>query len=496
MQIYVVKPGDSLYSIAKMFGISLHMIMETNGLERPNDLVVGQAILILTPEITHTIRPGETIEYIAAQHNKSVNQIYRNNPYLNARPSLVAGDELVISYTDKPTTQISVNGFLYPNINHELLTNTLPFLTYISPFTYSFSFDGNLTPLRDEFILRRAYEYGVRPLMTLSSIDDDGRFSPELSDSLLNNVEMQQKLMGQVLNTLQTRQYSGVVVDFERILPQNRDIYTNFIRNIHKFLNDNGYILYVAVAPKISAEQLGALYTAHDYEGLGEASDGVIIMTYEWGYIYSQPMAVAPIQKVEKVVPVVGVDGLRILLYKKVRIDVDNRCIGVICLDFQADGMGKMGFSQSSVREDEEGVVGGGTDGGLRDHLAGEACELVTFTLDEVVEVERLDKVARHVAHLESRDDVGIGEADRFAIRVVDELLRRVLGLNGRVGWQREGDVLLLVGLFAHRDGVHQLSVVAKLFLHHGLQETLRVLLQPFIKRIGRQTDGQNPIFQ
>lgn len=302
MQIYVVKPGDSLYSIAKMFGISLHMIMETNGLERPNDLVVGQAILILTPEITHTIRPGETIEYIAAQHNKSVNQIYRNNPYLNARPSLVAGDELVISYTDKPTTQISVNGFLYPNINHELLTNTLPFLTYISPFTYSFSFDGNLTPLRDEFILRRAYEYGVRPLMTLSSIDDDGRFSPELSDSLLNNVEMQQKLMGQVLNTLQTRQYSGVVVDFERILPQNRDIYTNFIRNIHKFLNDNGYILYVAVAPKISAEQLGALYTAHDYEGLGEASDGVIIMTYEWGYIYSQPMAVAPIQKVEKVV--------------------------------------------------------------------------------------------------------------------------------------------------------------------------------------------------
>ena len=43
MQIYVVKPGDSLYSIAKMFGISLHMIMETNGLERPNDLVVGDS---------------------------------------------------------------------------------------------------------------------------------------------------------------------------------------------------------------------------------------------------------------------------------------------------------------------------------------------------------------------------------------------------------------------------------------------------------------------
>ena len=302
MQIYVVKPGDSLYSIAKMFGISLHMLMETNGLERPNDLVVGQSIVILTPEIVHTIQAGETIEYIASRHNKSVNQIYRNNPYLNARPNLVAGDELVISYTDKPTTSISVNGFLYPNINHEILTNTLPFLTYISPFTYSFSYDGDLTPLRDEFILRRAYAYGVKPLMTLSSIDDDGIFSPQLSDNLLNNIEMQQKLMSQVLNTLQSKQYSGVVVDFERIFPQNRDTYTNFIRNIRKFLNDNGYILYVALAPKISAEQFGFLYTAHDYQGLGEASDGVIIMTYEWGYIYSQPMAVASIQKVEEVV--------------------------------------------------------------------------------------------------------------------------------------------------------------------------------------------------
>ena len=129
MQIYIVKSGDSLYSIAKMFNTSLHMLMETNGLERPNDLVVGQAILILDPEVIHTIQPNETLEYISQKYNTSTNQLYRNNPSLSARPYLIPGDELIISYTNPPTSSILVNGFVYPNINHELLTITLPYMT-------------------------------------------------------------------------------------------------------------------------------------------------------------------------------------------------------------------------------------------------------------------------------------------------------------------------------------------------------------------------------
>ena len=170
MQIYIVKSGDSLYSIAKMFKTSLHILMEINGLERPNDLVVGQAILILEPEIIHTIQPNETLEYISQKYNTSINKLYRNNPSLSARPFLIPGDDLVISYTNNPTSSILVNGFVYPNISRELLTTTLPYLTYISPFTYSFSANGDLKPLRDDFILRRSIEYNVLPLMTISLI--------------------------------------------------------------------------------------------------------------------------------------------------------------------------------------------------------------------------------------------------------------------------------------------------------------------------------------
>lgn len=296
MQIYIVKSGDSLYSIAKMFNTSLHMLMETNGLERPNDLVVGQAILILEPEIIHTIQPNETLEYISQKYNTSINQLYRNNPSLSARPYLIPGDELIISYTNPPTSSIFVNGFVYPNVNHELLTVTLPYLTYISPFTYSFSSDGELKPLRDDFILRRSMEYNISPLMTLSPIDDNGKFSSELTEKLLNNNNAQEKLISQILNIIQTKKYSGLILNFEQISTQFKNIYIQFVQNMQKLLNNNGYTLYITIEPNNTID------SNQYYAELGEYSNGIIIMTYGIEFTQTSSVAIQSTQEIEDIV--------------------------------------------------------------------------------------------------------------------------------------------------------------------------------------------------
>jgi len=44
------------------------------------------------------------------------------------------------------------------------------------------------------------------------------------------------------------------------------------------------------------------LYEGKDYRALGEAADHLLLMTYEWGYTYGPPMAVAPINQVRRVV--------------------------------------------------------------------------------------------------------------------------------------------------------------------------------------------------
>ena len=66
-------------------------------------------------------------------------------------------------------------------------------------------------------------------------------------------------------------------------------------------LHPYGYRVVVALAPKTAADQPGLLYEGHDYGLLGRAADSVFLMTYEWGYRYGPPMAVAPLPKVKQV---------------------------------------------------------------------------------------------------------------------------------------------------------------------------------------------------
>jgi len=63
-----------------------------------------------------------------------------------------------------------------------------------------------------------------------------------------------------------------------------------------------GYEVIAALAPKISDTQRGLLYEGHNYQAIGDNADAVLLMTYEWGYTYGPPMAVAPIRNVRQVV--------------------------------------------------------------------------------------------------------------------------------------------------------------------------------------------------
>ena len=66
-------------------------------------------------------------------------------------------------------------------------------------------------------------------------------------------------------------------------------------------LNAEGWFTNVDLAPKTSANQPGLLYEAHNYARIGAVANTVLIMTYEWGYTYGPPMAVAPLNNVDRV---------------------------------------------------------------------------------------------------------------------------------------------------------------------------------------------------
>ncbi len=302
MVIHVVSPGETVYSIALEYGVSLEQLRINNGLEDGNQLSVGQALLILFPTKTHLVGLGETLSSIARQYGISRRALFQNNFILGGRPNLWPGQTLVISYTDTPTQPLFVGGYAYPFISPSLLSQALPFLTGLMPFTYGISSTGHLLPLQDEALLSAARIHGVQPLMHLSSLTEDETFSTERASMLLNQPDLQQSFLEEVLALILAKGYQGIDVDFEFLGKENAAPYAAFIQALHDTLAPYGYPVVVALAPKTSDEQAGLLYEGHDYKALGQAADAVLLMTYEWGYTYGPPMAVAPISNVRQVV--------------------------------------------------------------------------------------------------------------------------------------------------------------------------------------------------
>lgn len=255
MQIYVVQPGDTVDSIAAQTGVSAERITQDNQITYPYELAVGQALLIADGE--------------------------RN-----------------------PSRSVSVSGYAYPFISAWVLEQTLPYLSELPIFSYGFTDYGVLLApyWDDEWMIAAALQQGVQPILTLTPLGEDGNFNNNLITSVVNNPAYTENLIRNLLTVMGEKGYRGVDIDFEYILAADRDAFTEFVRSVAEAMHANGYHTSVALAPKTSADQQGLLYEGKDYRALGEAADHVLLMTYEWGYTYGPPMAVAPINQVRRVV--------------------------------------------------------------------------------------------------------------------------------------------------------------------------------------------------
>ncbi len=303
MIIYTVKSGDSVYSIARAYGTTPERIIADNDLKNPAGLVVGQTLVIQQPLVSYRVRSGDTVYSISRQFGISLNQLYRNNPVLMGGGNLSVGQVLnIVLPQPQYDREIDINGYVYPNVSRETLRRTLPYLTYITVFTYGIGEDGTLIDVDDEEIIELARQYGVAPIMQISSITERGTFSTETAARLFSDTALQDRVIEAIVKTLEEKRYAGVDVDFEYVEAQYAAAYADFVEKLRSRLNPLGYEVFIALAPKYSADQQGLLYEGHDYPTLGANADGALIMSYEWGYSRGEPQAVSPLDKVRRVV--------------------------------------------------------------------------------------------------------------------------------------------------------------------------------------------------
>ncbi len=303
MTIYTIRSGDTPASIARRYGITPEQLIAYNGIADPRRLVVGQTLVIPEALVSYRVKGGDTVYSVAKRFGTTPNALYRNNPFLMGSDTLRPG--MILTVVPPETVYRNAkesNGYVYATVSDEVLRQTLPYLTYLTIFTYGISPEGTLIDIDDERIIELARAYGVAPIMHLSSLGENGGFSSATVARIFENEELEDGIIESVIRVMESKRYEGLDIDFEYIEKQYAEDYAEFAEKLRERLAPMGKKVFVALAPKYEADQVGLLYEGHDYEALGKAADGVILMTYEWGYSRGEPQAVAPIDKVRRVV--------------------------------------------------------------------------------------------------------------------------------------------------------------------------------------------------
>jgi len=106
---YIIQQGDTLFSIGLSFGVSVDDLMAANPqIEDPNAIFPGQVITIPTgptpppippPSFTYVVQPGDTLFVIAGLFGVSLNALIAANPEI-ADPNFIFPGQFIRIPTD------------------------------------------------------------------------------------------------------------------------------------------------------------------------------------------------------------------------------------------------------------------------------------------------------------------------------------------------------------------------------------------------------------
>lgn len=109
---YRIRRGDTLAGISRRYGVSMANLQDWNKLNNPGDIIAGSSLTIYIPRprgaaggtaatdaIIYTVKPGDTLWSIARAHNVTVSALRRTNG-LEIRTAIHPGDRLRIDPSD------------------------------------------------------------------------------------------------------------------------------------------------------------------------------------------------------------------------------------------------------------------------------------------------------------------------------------------------------------------------------------------------------------
>jgi spore germination protein len=294
MDIHVVQQGETIYSIAERYGVSVSRLALENEINITDNLVQGQTIVITYPESVYTVKEGDTLESIAQSNNITVMQLVRNNPFLAERDFIIQGETLVISYSQRG--RLTTTGYALPFINRTILRKTLPYLTYLFVYNYRLMANGEVETFYDDnYIIETSIAYGTLPIMLVTTLSAQGSENVLSAYEILLNEEIQDRLINNILLILRTKGYYGINMTFLYMTETNEKLYNNFTTKISRRIMNEGYLVFATINPETKEMNAEVNINKVDYTEIGSVVRGISFISYVFGTNISPPSPVSSI---------------------------------------------------------------------------------------------------------------------------------------------------------------------------------------------------------
>ena len=89
---YIVKKGDTLTKLAKMYDTTVSSLVKLNSIKNANLIYVGQIIKLPTDkfEVSYTVQKGDSLTKIAKKYNITWQELYKiNKDIIGSNPNLI-----------------------------------------------------------------------------------------------------------------------------------------------------------------------------------------------------------------------------------------------------------------------------------------------------------------------------------------------------------------------------------------------------------------------
>ena len=233
--------------------------------------------------IEYIVQPGDTLQSIARLFKIPTRRLVSINPSLYNSASLEAGETLLIPSSAEIRQVVEVNGFVeLTTPETPELQKTLTFLTYLSILGHSIMPDGTIQGPHNPRLIEMARRALVAPLLVVSNTTEGQGYSPGLAAQILNNIELQKRLIESIVAELVAFHYYGVVMDFEMVAPRDYLDYANFLRAVSWRLRPLGYMVLLNLRVDILLERQTELANVLPRPLYNTVADRFIIQTSEW----------------------------------------------------------------------------------------------------------------------------------------------------------------------------------------------------------------------